>query len=155
MDKIKKDKLSHVDNKGKAKMVDVASKDDLKRTAIAKGKIFLNEKTIKIIRKNQIKKGDVLAVAKIAGIQAAKKTSGLIPLCHPLLLTNIDINFEIKKNSIEIESIVECIGKTGVEMESLTAVSVAALTIYDMCKAVDKKMRIGDIYLCQKLKQSV
>jgi len=149
------DKFSHINNEGKAQMVDVGSKPDVKRIAIAKGNIALAPETIKLIRENQIKKGDVISVAKIAGIQAAKKTHELIPLCHPLALTNIDLSFDIKENKVEIESKVECIGKTGVEMEALTAVSAAALTIYDMCKAVDKNMKIGDIYLCQKSKQSV
>jgi len=149
------DKFSHVDRKGKAKMVDVGDKPDQKRIAISRGSIRLAKETIRLVKNNQLKKGDVLAVARIAGIQAAKKTSGLIPLCHPLALTNISVECEIKANSIEIEGMVECIGKTGVEMEALTAVSVAALTIYDMCKAVDKKMVIGEIYLCHKSKQSV
>ena len=146
------DRFSHTDKKGKAKMVDVGSKPDVKRIAIAKGYIFLTKETIKLIKANQMKKGDVLAVAKIAGIQAAKQTSSLIPLCHPLLLTNIEVKLEVKKDRVEIESTVACTGKTGVEMEALTAVSVTALTIYDMCKAVDKKMKIGDIYLWQKSK---
>ncbi len=146
-------KFSHTDLKGKAKMVDVGGKPDVQRTAVARGKVALSPGTIKLIKKNQMKKGDVLAVAKIAGIQAAKKTSDLIPLCHPLLLTNVDLTFSIKNDRIEIESTVECVGKTGVEMEALTAVSVAALTIYDMCKAVDKKMRIGDVFLWQKSKR--
>ncbi|MFH1347537.1 MAG: cyclic pyranopterin monophosphate synthase MoaC [Candidatus Margulisiibacteriota bacterium] len=149
------DKFSHTDEKGKAKMVDVGSKPDTKRIAIAKGSISLAAETIQKIKDNQMKKGDVISVAKIAGIQAAKKTHELIPLCHPLSLTNIDLSFEIKEDKVEIESKVECIGKTGVEMEALTAVSVAALTIYDMCKAVDKKMRIGEIHLWQKSKQPV
>jgi cyclic pyranopterin phosphate synthase len=148
-------KFSHLDEQGKARMVDVSSKPDVKRTAIAKGSIVLAEETIKLIKNNQLKKGDVLAAAKLAGIQAAKKTSDLIPLCHPLLLTNIDLSFKINMDKIEIEARVECTGKTGVEMEALTAVSVAALTIYDMCKAIDKKMRIGDIFLWQKSKQPV
>jgi len=148
-------KFSHTDKKGEAKMVDVGSKPDVKRIAIAKGSIFLAKETVKLIKANQMKKGDVLAVAKIAGIQAAKQTSSLIPLCHPLPLTNIDVNLEIKADKINIEAKVECTGKTGVEMEALTAVSVAALTVYDMCKAVDKKMKIGEIYLWQKSKQSV
>lgn len=147
--------FSHTDIQGKAKMVDVSGKPDVKRIAVARGEIALAPETIRLIKENQLKKGDVLAVAKIAGIQAAKKTSELIPLCHPLFLTNIDVSFEIRKDRIEIESIVECVGKTGVEMEALTAVSVAALTIYDMCKAVDKKMKIGEIYLWQKSKQPV
>jgi len=146
------DKFSHTDNEGKAKMVDVGSKPDVKRTAIAKGSIFLAAGTIQKIKDNQMKKGDVISVAKIAGIQAAKKTHELIPLCHPLALTNIDLSFEVKEDKVDIESKVECIGKTGVEMEALTAVSVAALTIYDMCKAVDKNMKIGGIYLCHKSK---
>ena len=112
-------------------------------------------KQTKKIKDNQMKKGDVISVAKIAGIQAAKKTHELIPLCHPLPLTNIDLSFEIKEDTVDIESRVECIAKTGVEMEALTAVSVAALTIYDMCKAVDKNMRIGEIELCHKSKQPV
>lgn len=147
--------FSHTDKQGKAKMVNVGKKPDVFRQAVAKGSISLAEETINLIKENQIKKGDVLAVAKIAGIQAAKKTSELIPLCHPLLLTSIEVNFEIKNEKIEIESKVECTGKTGVEMEALTAVSVAALTIYDMCKAVDKKMKVGEIFLWQKSKQSV
>jgi len=147
--------FSHLDKKGKAKMVDVGAKPDVKRIALAKGSISLAKATIKLIKANQMKKGDVLAVAKIAGIQATKQTSNLVPLCHPLLLTSIDLNFEIKADKIAIEAKVECTGKTGVEMEALTAVSVAALTIYDMCKAVDKKMKIGEIYLWQKSKQSV
>ena len=147
--------FSHIDKSGKAKMVDVGDKPESRRVAIAKGTIFLARETIKLIKANKMKKGDVLSVAKISGIQAAKKTSELIPLCHPILLTNVDLSFEIRKDRIEIESVVSCIGKTGVEMEALTAASVAALTIYDMCKAVDKKMRIGGIYLWQKSKQSV
>lgn len=147
--------FSHTDKEGKAKMVDVGGKPDVKRIAIAKGSIFLATETIKIIKDNQMKKGDVISVAKIAGIQAAKRTHELIPLCHPLPLTNIDLSFEVKEDKVEIESRVECIGKTGVEMEALTAVSIAALTIYDMCKAVDKNMKIGEIYLWEKSKRSV
>ncbi|MBU0573144.1 MAG: cyclic pyranopterin monophosphate synthase MoaC [Candidatus Margulisbacteria bacterium] len=147
--------FSHTDNKGKAKMVSVGAKPDMHRLAIAKGTIFLAKQTIKLIKKDQMKKGDVLAVARIAGIQAAKKTFDLIPLCHPLLLNNIEVSLKIQSNKIDIEAKVECTGKTGVEMEALTAVSVAALTIYDMCKAVDKKMKIGDIALCQKSKTPV
>ena len=148
-------KFSHTDKKGKAKMVDVSDKAVSKRVAVAKGSIFLSKETIKLIKENQIKKGDVLTVAKIAGIQVAKKTSELIPLCHPLLLDDISIDCTIFHNHVEITSTVKCTGRTGVEMEALTAVSVAALTIYDMCKAVDKKMKIGDIYLWQKLKRPV
>ncbi len=144
--------FSHIDKTGKAKMIDVGDKVELKRIAIARGVIYLARETIKLIKANKLKKGDVLAVAKIAGIQGAKKTSELIPLCHPLLLTNIEVSFEIKSDKVEIEATVSCTGKTGVEMEALTAVSIAALTIYDMCKAVDKKMRIGEIYLLEKVK---
>ena len=146
--------FSHTNDQGEAKMVDVGKKPDVFRAAIAKGSISLAEETISLIKDNQIKKGDVLSVARIAGIQAAKKTSEMIPLCHPLLLTNIEVSFEIRNDCIEIESKVECTGKTGVEMEALTAVSVAALTIYDMCKAVDKKMKIGNILLVHKSKTS-
>lgn len=148
----KSDVFTHFDQNGKAQMVDIKEKENMFRQAIAKGSIKLKSQTIALIKKNQIKKGDVLSAAKIAGITAAKKTSDLIPLCHPLLLTKVDLNFRIQKENIEIEAIVECIGKTGVEMEALTAVSIAALTIYDMCKAVDKNMVIGDIYLWQKSK---
>lgn len=148
------DKFSHTDKQGKAKMVDVGGKPDVLRIAIAKGRIILTPATIKLVKNNQMKKGDVLTVAKIAGIQAAKRCAELVPLCHPLLLTNIEVDLALKKDGVEIEARVECLGKTGVEMEALTAVSVAALTIYDMCKAVDKTMRIGDIYLWRKLKQS-
>lgn len=147
-----KNSFSHLDKRGKAKMVDVGNKPDQKRLAIAQGSIFLQQETIRQIRQNQMKKGDVLAVAKIAGIQAAKKTSELVPLCHPLLLTNIDLSFKIEKNRIKVESSIECRGKTGVEMEVLTAVSLALLTIYDMCKAVDKNMRIEQIFLVKKIK---
>lgn len=147
--------FSHTGSNGKAKMVDIGGKEDQKRIAVAKGSIFLAAGTIKLIKDNQLKKGDVLSVSKIAGIQAAKRTSSLIPLCHPLMLTNVDINFKIGEDKIDIESKVECVGKTGVEMEALTAVSVTALTIYDMCKAVDKKMLIGEIVLWEKQKLSV
>ena len=147
--------FSHIDKTGKAKMVDVGEKVELKRIAIAKGFIYLAKETIKLIKSNKLKKGDVLAVAKIAGIQGAKKTSDLIPLCHPLLLTNIDLSFEIKSDKVEIEATVSCTGKTGVEMEALTAVSISALTIYDMCKAVDKNMKIGEIFLLQKMKSEI
>lgn len=134
-------------------MVDVGDKPDQKRIAIAAGSIVLKKETIAQVKQSQMKKGDVLAVAKIAGIQAAKKTSDMIPLCHSLLLTHIDLSFKIEKNRIEVESRVECLGKTGVEMEALTAVSLALLTIYDMCKAIDKNMRIEQIYLVKKIKE--
>jgi cyclic pyranopterin phosphate synthase len=145
--------LTHVNSSGSAFMVDVSSKDVVRRTASAYGKIILQKETINLVKSNLLKKGDVLAVAKIAGIMAGKKTEELIPLCHCLNLEHLDINFNILDDGIEIISQVVTTGKTGVEMEALTAVSVAALTIYDMCKAVDKTMRIENIYLIEKRKR--
>ena len=147
--------LSHIDEKGHAKMVDVFNKPDQKRIARARGVIFLSDKTRELIAQNQMKKGDVLSVSKIAGICAAKKTSDLIPLCHPLLLTHIDLELTLFEEGIEAKSEVACVGKTGVEMEALTAVSAALLTVYDMCKAVDKTMRIAQIELVEKVKSDV
>jgi cyclic pyranopterin monophosphate synthase len=147
--------LSHVNSAGNAFMVDVSSKDIVKRTASACGKIVLQKETIDLVRANLLKKGDVLAVAKIAGIMAAKKTEELIPLCHCLNLEHVDLTFNIVDDGIEIISRVITSGKTGVEMEALTAVSVAALTIYDMCKAVDKKMKIENVYLVEKKKEEI
>lgn len=145
--------LSHIDTHGKASMVDISEKPVVRRIAVASGKIVLKPETIQLIRENLIKKGDVLATAKIAGILAAKKTPELIPLCHGLNIEHADITFEIDANSIIITGIVKACDKTGVEMEALTAVSVAALTIYDMCKAVDKEMKIEEIYLLEKRKE--
>lgn len=145
-------KLSHTDSAGKVKMVDVSHKLPQHRFASAQGEILLSPKTIKLIQENQMQKGDVLAVAKIAGIQAAKQTYTLIPLCHPLIIDRVNIHLAIEKFSIIITSEVFCLGKTGVEMEALTAVSVALLTVYDMCKAVDKNMQIKEIILLQKEK---
>jgi len=144
--------LTHFDGKGNARMVDVSTKKETVRKATARGKITLSEKAYSLVRSGSIKKGDVLGVARLAGIMAAKKVDQLIPLCHPLALTSIDIAFKLQdaEQSIEIEAIVGITGQTGVEMEALTAVSVAALTIYDMCKAVDKGMVISDIFLLQK-----
>jgi cyclic pyranopterin monophosphate synthase len=147
--------LTHTNSSGSAFMVDVSSKKIVKRTASAQGKIILQRETLNLVKANLLKKGDVLAVAKIAGIMAAKKTEELIPLCHCLNLEHVDINFKLVDNGIEIASQVITSGKTGVEMEALTAVSVAALTIYDMCKAVDKKMKIKDIYLVEKKKEEI
>lgn len=144
--------FSHTDEQGKAKMVDVGNKPDQQRTAIAEGYIKLNSATLNLIRENQIKKGDVIAVARIAGIQAAKRTADLIPLCHPLLISHIDVQDEILSDGIKISAKVKITGKTGVEMEALTAVSTALLTIYDMCKAVDKNMIIENIQLIEKVK---
>jgi len=146
------DKLSHLDESGKARMVDVGQKLIQHRSATAKGFIFLSASTLALIRENLIKKGDVLTIAEIAGIQAAKNTSSLIPLCHPLQITSIEVKAKLTDAGAEIMATVKCNGQTGVEMEALTAVSVALLTIYDMCKAVDKHMEIGGIKLLEKTK---
>ena len=148
-------KLSHLDNKGKAIMVDVGNKPDQERTAKASGFIHLQPETIRLISENLIKKGDVLTIAEISGIQAAKQTPALIPLCHNLMLTKVDVKTSIIENGVRVESLVKCTGKTGVEMEALTAVNIALLTIYDMCKAVDKQMKITDIKLDSKEKSAI
>ena len=145
--------LSHTDETGRAKMVDVGHKTPQRRRAVARGQIALAENTRTLIRDNQMKKGDVLTVAQIAGIQAAKKTPELIPLCHPLALDRIDVALELTDTGVRAEAEVCCVGRTGVEMEALTAVSVALLTVYDMCKAVDKQMRIGEVFLVEKVKE--
>lgn len=150
-----KNKLSHIDEKGKALMVDVGHKSMQKRTAEAAGFISLSDETLKLIHENKMLKGDVLTVAEIAGIQGAKKTSELIPLCHPIAISSIKVSTTITKNGIKISSQAKCIGQTGVEMEALTAVNIALLTIYDMCKAVDKSMIISDIKLISKEKQDI
>ena len=147
--------LSHTDAAGRAKMVDVGHKTPQRRRAVARGEIALAEQTRTLIRDNQMKKGDVLTVAQIAGIQAAKKTADLIPLCHPLALNRIDVTLELTDTGVGARAEVHCIGRTGVEMEALTAVSAALLTVYDMCKAVDKQMRIGEITLVEKVKEDV
>ena len=144
------DELSHVDENGKAQMVDVGNKDDTKRSATALGKVFMSVETMKALQKQELQKGDVLGVARVAGIQAAKKTSDLIPLCHPLAINFASVDFIIKESHVEIEATVKTFGKTGVEMEALTACAVAALTIYDMCKAVDKSVTIEEIKLLEK-----
>ena len=145
-------KLTHIDKKGRPKMVDVGAKPLTERMAVARGYVYMKKETFNLIQKGKMAKGDVFNVAKLAGIMAAKKTSEIIPLCHPLNITSVDIDFrpDSKKNRIEIESRVKITGQTGVEMEALTAVSAAALTIYDMCKAVDKEMVISDIMLMEK-----
>lgn len=148
-------KLSHTDEQGKANMVDVSLKNSQDRVARAKGKISLNPETLKAITENQMKKGDVLTVAEIAGIQAAKQTSNLIPLCHPLQLTKVEVKTYLTNEGVNVESMARCIGQTGVEMEALTATSVALLTIYDMCKAIDKNMVISEITLIDKTKQDI
>jgi len=145
-------KFSHLDEKGKAKMVDVTAKDPSAREAAARGKVLMHKDTIALIERGQISKGDVFAVAKIAGIMAAKKTSDMIPMCHPLELTGVDIEFATNEalGEITIQATVKNVGRTGVEMEAMTAVSVAALTIYDMCKSADKNIILTDIKLLSK-----
>ena len=145
-------KLTHLDKEGRAKMVDVTEKPSTVREAIARGSVYVKPETLKLIQDKKIPKGDVLCVARVAGIQAVKKTSELIPMCHPLNITSVDIDLTLdnKKNRIDIEACVKVTGQTGVEMEALTAVSVVALTIYDMCKAVDKEMIISDVMLMEK-----
>jgi len=149
--------LTHFNESGRARMVDVTDKLATERVAVAQGKVWVLPGTLKKIQKGRIAKGDVLAVAQVAGVMGAKRTPDLIPMCHPLLLTGVDVNFteDAKPNasgrcSITIEAKVKTTGNTGVEMEAMTAVSVAALTIYDMCKAVDKGMEFGDIFLVSK-----
>ena len=144
--------FTHFNNNGRAYMVDVGVKNITHRTAKAGAKVYVNENTFNLIKSGGMKKGDVLTVAQIAGIMAAKKNFEIIPMCHPINITHINIEFNMdeKNNCIEIESVVECDYKTGVEMESLTACSVAALTIYDMCKAVQKDIVISDIRLLDK-----
>lgn len=144
--------LTHFDSEGRARMVDVSAKDDTKREAIAQGHILMKPETLQRIKTGQVAKGDVLGVAQVGGIMGAKQTSNLIPMCHPLLIAGVNVYFDLdeENNRVLIEARVKTTGKTGVEMEALTAVSVAALTIYDMCKAVDKEMVISDIRLIQK-----
>lgn len=144
--------FTHIDEKGNAFMVDVSEKKETSRVAVARGEIRVNEEVLSAVLNNQVKKGDVLTVAQTAGILGIKKTSDLIPMCHPLMLTNAKIVFKINEseNIIIAECIAKTNGKTGVEMEALTGVSVALLTIYDMCKAIDKRMIIENIKLCEK-----
>jgi cyclic pyranopterin phosphate synthase len=144
--------LTHFNESGRARMVDVSAKDTTDRRAIARGEVLMQPETLQLIREGRAKKGDVLAVAQVAGIMAAKKTHEIIPMCHPILLTGIDLRFEYDetRSAVLIEAEVKTSGQTGVEMEALTAVSAAALTIYDMVKAVDRAMRIGDIRLAYK-----
>lgn len=153
--KPRKPQLSHLNPAGEARMVDVSAKPPMVRRAAAAGHIALQTQTLKLIRSGQSPKGDVLAVARIAGIQAAKETSRLIPLCHPLPLAAVEVQFEFLKDGIAISATVRTTAATGVEMEALTAVSVAALTLYDMCKAVDKTMTISGIRLVDKTKTPV
>jgi cyclic pyranopterin phosphate synthase len=145
-------KLTHLDEQGRAHMVDVGQKPDTERIAIARGEIHMKKETLDLIRAGQIKKGDVLTVAQIAGITAAKRTSELIPLCHPLPLTKVDVDLVMDESlpGVVITATTKTVGKTGVEMEALTAVSIAALTVYDMAKAAEKTMRIQNIRLVEK-----
>lgn len=146
------DSLTHIAADGSARMVDVSGKPEQLRIAAASGRIFLRRETLELIQADLIAKGNVLGVARIAGIQAAKRTGELIPLCHTLLLQEVGVEFEMDESGVKITCAVRTIGRTGAEMEALTGVTVAALTIYDMCKAVDKTMRIGDVVLDRKSK---
>ena len=151
----KQNSLSHVDEHGRANMVDVSAKPVQLRTARASGHIRLAGGTLDLVRENRMKKGDVLTIAEIAGIQGGKRTSELIPLCHPLPITKIDVKAILDNTGVRIDSMARCTGQTGIEMEALTAVSIALLTIYDMCKAVDKSMVIDYIRLVEKIKKEV
>ncbi|MCE5257038.1 MAG: cyclic pyranopterin monophosphate synthase MoaC [Spirochaetaceae bacterium] len=147
--------FSHIDEEGNARMVNVSGKSRVRRTAMAKGRILLTESTIRAIQENAIAKGNVLATARVAGIMAAKRCSDLIPLCHNIEIEHVEVEFEVRLDEIGIRARAVCTDKTGIEMEALTAVSVAALTVYDMCKAVDKTMRITDICLAEKTKEEI
>jgi cyclic pyranopterin phosphate synthase len=144
--------FTHFDKEGKARMVDVSTKAETERVATARGSVIVQPATLALIKEGGVKKGDVLSVARLAGIMGAKRTPDLIPLCHPLALTSVqvDLTLDEARNAVDITATCKLVGKTGVEMEALTAVSVAALTVYDMCKAVDKAMRIVDIRLTHK-----
>lgn len=144
--------FTHFDDQGRARMVNVGQKDVTGRTAVAAGRVLLNRTTFDLIRSGGVKKGDVLTVAQIAGIMGAKRTPDLIPMCHPILIDGVDLQLHLDEArcSVEIQAALRCNGRTGVEMEALTAVSVAALTIYDMCKAIQRDMVIADIHLVRK-----
>lgn len=144
--------FTHFNEEGRAKMVDVGVKDTTRRTAVAAGRVLVNKHTFELIKTGGMKKGDVLTVAQVAGVMGAKRTPDLIPMCHPILMDGIDMNLSLNEErlSVEIEATVSCDGRTGVEMEALSAVSTAALTVYDMCKAVQKDMVITDIRLMSK-----
>jgi cyclic pyranopterin phosphate synthase len=145
-------RLTHFDDKGKARMVDVGAKAVTERVAVAKGSVLMQPATVALITAGGVKKGDVLSVARLAGIMGAKRTPELIPLCHPLALTSVQVDLAVdrKRNAVDITATCKLEGRTGVEMEALTAVAVAALTVYDMCKAVDRGMRLTDIRLVRK-----
>ncbi len=142
--------FTHLDPLGRARMVDVTPKEPTQRRATAKAKVFMAPETASMVARGDLTKGDVLAVARVAGIQAAKRTADLVPLCHPLLVGAVLVNFRVEEDHIEIEATVDTVDRTGVEMEALTACSIAALTIYDMCKSVDKDMTIGEMALWEK-----
>ena len=144
--------FSHFNNSGRARMVDVSEKSETARTAVAAGRVLVNEETFRLIKTGGMKKGDVLATAQVAGIMGAKRTPDIIPMCHPIMISGVDIDFNLNEEdlAVEILATAKCTGVTGVEMEALTAVSVAALTVYDMCKAVQKDMVISDIRLLKK-----
>jgi cyclic pyranopterin phosphate synthase len=144
--------LSHLDDEGRAHMVDVSRKEDTVREATARGRVLMLRETLALVERGAMEKGDVLAVAQVAGVMAAKQTGSLIPMCHPLPITGVDLRFHFDRETpaLEIEATARVVGKTGVEMEALTAVSVAALTVYDMCKAVDRAMAISDVRLMRK-----
>ena len=148
-------KLTHIDSTGRARMVDVGGKPVTERIAVAKGEVHMKRMTFELIRDGALKKGDVLTVAQIAGIQAAKHAANLIPLCHPLALEHTEVRLHLCPGGIKCRSVIRSRGKTGVEMEALAAVSAALLTVYDMCKAVDKKMCIKEIHLLEKKKGEV
>ena len=146
--------LSHLDAQGKARMVDVSSKERVRRTARATGMILMQPETLRLVRDGLLKKGDAFAVARVAGIAAAKRTSDLIPLCHNIRIDHVSVDLALEETGVRIDASAVCTESTGIEMEALTAVSVAALTLYDMCKAVDREMRIADIHLVEKTKGS-
>lgn len=143
--------FSHLDEHGQANMVDVANKKDTEREAYAEGRIYLNKQALTGIVEQSHKKGDVLSTARIAGIMAAKQTSTLVPLCHPLPIQKVSVNFEIESEAVKVLSYVKTTGKTGVEMEALTAVNIACLTLFDMCKAIDPSMTISDVKVTKKI----
>lgn len=144
--------LTHINDQGRAKMVDVSSKDETLREAAAYGSVYMKRETLERIKEGAVKKGDVLSVAQVAGIMASKKTSDIVPMCHPIMISGCDISFNLnfEENKVEISSTVKNTGQTGVEMEALTAVAAAGLTIYDMCKAIDREMIVSDIMLMKK-----
>ncbi|MCA1755137.1 MAG: cyclic pyranopterin monophosphate synthase MoaC [Spirochaeta sp.] len=147
--------LTHVNESGEAHMVDVSAKPKVRRTAHAAGFIFLAPETVALIHDNAVAKGDVLATARIAAIAGAKRTADLIPLCHNISIDQVSVELDLRENGVDVQATTVCTDKTGIEMEALTAVSVACLTIYDMCKAADKNMRIGEIHLVQKTKETL